>query len=307
VAFLNKAFWVIAAIEAVFFVVAFRFTANESGQNTDGGRGMALIFQIGVPFLVLGIASLIYWKTSSPAVHIILLIVVIAPVVVLAGQWIRGPLMDRDIAVGGYLYKDPTMKKFVAAVANLDVKKVRELAPGMDLNASGETGETPLTFAIDKANDDRTAERLDMVRLLLSLGATPDGALKDACGGKHEEITGILLDAGANPNAKDGDGTPAFFFCGSSNAGGLEGLRLLGQKGADFNALDAKGEGALIRAATFGQWEKMLFFLERGVKDTPAPSGKTAASMVAKAIADDHQNSREVSPALRELAAKLNN
>ena len=120
VSVVNTIFWSLAALEAVFFVVAFVYTAAEGGPNPNGGKGMALIFQIALPFLILAIVSLIYWKTNSPALHIVLLIAVIVPIVLLAGQWLRGPLMDRDIAAGGYLYKDPKMKKFVAAVASLD-------------------------------------------------------------------------------------------------------------------------------------------------------------------------------------------
>ncbi len=293
----NKFFWSLAALEAVFFVVAFVLTAMEGGPNPNGGKGMALVFQIALPFLILAIVSLIYWKTSSPALHIVLLIAVIVPVVVLAGQWLRGPLMDRDIAVGGYLYKDPKMKKFVAAVANLDAQKVRELAPGIDVNQPGENGETPLTFAIEKAGN------RDMILLLLSLGAKPDRALPKAYASNNTEIVDLLLDQGANPNYKDDEGTPAFFY-GSSPT--VEHLHLLAQKGTDFNAVDAKGEGVLIHFATFSAWQPMLYFLELGVKDAPTPTGKTAAKMVAQAIVDDKQNSRETAPALRELNAKFN-
>jgi hypothetical protein len=292
-------------------VAAFVITANESGPNPDGGRGMALIFQIAFPFLILVAVSFLYWKTTSPALHIILLIVVTVPMVWLAARWMSGPFMDRDIAVGGYLYKDPKMKKFVAAIAKPDVQKVRELAPGIDVNEAGNLDVTPLIFAIQKvdeagADPQTTAVRIDMVRLLLSLGAKPESALKEACGARHDEVTGLLLDAGANPNYKDQEGTPVFFYCGAGNAGGLTGLRLFAAKGADFNAPDAKGRGALIAAATFSQWDKMLFLLEHGVKDTATFNGKNAAAMVTRAIADDRQNSRETSPALKEVAAKLN-
>lgn len=304
----SKIFWSIAAAEAVFFVVALVMTATESGPNPNGGKGMAIVFQIALPFLILAVISLIYWKTSSAALHIILLIAVTIPMAVLAGQWIRGPLMDRDIAVGGYVFEDPKLKKFVAAVANLDSQKVRELAPGVDVNTVGQLGLTPLKFAIERVNTPGdTAEQKDariaMIRLLLSLGAKPDSALPKACFVNNVEIVGILLDQGANPNYKDEEGTPAFFSC-PRDAEAV--LRLLAQKGADFNALDAKGEGALINAATFSQWEKMLFFLDHGVKDTATVNGKNAAAKVAQAIVDDKQNSRTTSPALAELAAKLN-
>src|ERR1700722_702552 len=142
-----------------------------------------------------------------------------------------------------------------------------------------------------------------MIRLLLSLGAKPDGALPHACAASPE-TTGVLLNAGANPNYRGHSLEPAFFSCLSS-ARGLESLRLFAQKGANFNALDGNREGVLIRAATFSQWNVMLFFLDQGVQDVATPSGKTASSMVAQALVDDKQNSRETSPALKELAARL--
>ena len=311
-ALVNKIFCGLAAAGALFFVIAVVLTFSQIGQNPDGGKGMGIVSGGLLPFLLLGIISFVFWKTNSPILHIILLIAVIVPAVLLVEQWLSGPLMDRDIAVGGYLYKDPAMRKFVASVANLDVKKARELAPRVDVNAPGENGVTPLKFAIDRVDNsgdkpERMAARLDMIRLLLTLGAKPDSALPNACGSNHSEITGILLDAGANPNYKDELGTPAFYSCLSTHSGGLESLRLLAQKGADFNALDAEGAGILIRAATFSGWEVMEFFLDHGVKDTATLNGKNAAAMINQAIQDDKQNSREISPALAGLAAKLNN
>ncbi|HEY4815303.1 MAG TPA: hypothetical protein VIH58_11525, partial [Chthoniobacterales bacterium] len=147
-ALVNKIFCGLAAAGALFFVIAVVLTFSQIGQNPDGGKGMGIVSGGLLPFLLLGIISFVFWKTNSPILHIILLIAVIVPAVLLVEQWLSGPLMDRDIAVGGYLYKDPAMRKFVASVANLDVKKARELAPRVDVNAPGENGVTPLKFAI---------------------------------------------------------------------------------------------------------------------------------------------------------------
>jgi uncharacterized membrane protein len=125
VALVNKVYWGIAAIEALFFAIAFFVTANQGGQDPNGGKSMALVFQIGAPFLVLCIVSFVYWKTDSSVLHVVLLIAVTLPMVLLAGQWIRGPLMDRDIAVGGYIFDERQMKSFVRAIAELNVQKVR--------------------------------------------------------------------------------------------------------------------------------------------------------------------------------------
>lgn len=303
----NKIFWSVAALEALFFVVVFLMTVTQGGQHTDGGREMSIAFGAILPFLILGIASLIYWKTSSPALHIVLLVVVTIPAAWLASRWISEPFAARSAEAGGWIYKDSQLKAFIAAVSDGDFKKVRELAPSVDMNASGEMGITPLKFAIDKTANagDKTAARLEMVRLLLSLGAKPDTALPNACASNNSDITKALLDAGANPNYKDDDGKPAFFFCLATYEGARESLRLLAAKGTDFNARDAKGEGVLTTAATFSAWPVVLYFFDLGVKDIPSPNGKTLSNMVMQALQDDKQNSRETSPALKELAGKL--
>lgn len=200
------------------------------------------------------------------------------------------------------------MKSFVAAVSKMDEKNVRRLAPEVDVNAVGELGMTPLKFAIEKVDNappEQVAARMEMIRILLSVGAKPDSALPNACGARHDEITEVLLQAGANPNYKNDEGTPAFFFCGAGNPGSLTGLRFFVDNSADFNAVNAQGENGLIYAATFSQWEKMLFLLDHGARDTPAPNGKTAAAMVAQAMEADKQNSRETVEALRKLAVRL--
>lgn len=310
-ALVNKIFWGIAAAEALFFLIAVTLTLNQSGQNPDGGKEMGIVFGGILPFLILCVISLIYWRTRSSAVHIVLLIAVIVPAAMLAAQWLSGPLMDRDIAVGGYLYDDSRMKSFVAAVARLNETKVRQLAPGIDVDKPGANGVTPLRFAIEQVDrpgqtPEQTAARIEMIRVLLSLGAKADRALPTACRSPHSESMQVLLDAGANPNAKDEEGSPAFFACLSAPSGGLQSLHMLAAKGADFNALDGEGIGVLIRAATFSEWEAMLYFLEQGVKDTSKLNGKNAAAMINQAIVDDKQNGRETSPALARLVAKLN-
>ena len=82
-------------------------------------------------------------------------------------------------------------------------------------------GETPLIFAIEKSGN------LDMIRLLLSLGAKADSALPKAYASNNNQIVDLLLDHGANPNYKDEEGTPAFFY---GLAPTVEHLHVLAQK-----------------------------------------------------------------------------
>jgi hypothetical protein len=320
VAIVNKIFWTIAALEAAFFIVAFVMTLNESGHN-DGGREMALAFQIALPFLVLAVVSLIYWKTDSLTLHVILLIATTVPVALLAKQWITHFTDPRKFATGSGIFGDRTLSKLLAAIYDLDTKKVRELASRVDINAVGDgelassTGSrdvTPLGFAAQKLGQagetaDQTAARVEMMKLLLSLGAKPDPALKYACASNNADAVRLLLDAGANPNllvAQFEKKQPVFYSCLSS----LENLRLLAAKGAKFDLPSADGTAAIQTAAMFGNWDAALFFLDHGANlEAVSPDGKTVRAHVEEEtdkFIGYHKNEK-IPDDLQQFAAKL--
>ncbi len=286
-AIVNKIFWVLAALEAAFFVVAFVITLNESG-HSDGGKEMGLFFLIFLPFLVLGVVSLIYWKTNSPTLHVILLVATAVPAALLARQWITTTIDNRHAAAGSYIFTDPTLQKLLAAIHNLDAKQVRDLAARVDINAVGENNSTPLAFA---AQDAATAEakaqpiggHLEMISLLLSLGAKPTPGLEFACGMRQSDALRLLLDAGGDPNSLIGYGDrkePVFYACFRSEHP-TENLKLLSQKGANFDLLSADGKTPVWMAAIFSRWEAGMFLLDNGAKlDAVASDGKTIRSHV---------------------------
>jgi hypothetical protein len=314
VAILNKIFWTVAALEAAFFVVAFVITLNENG-HSDGGKEMSLFFLIILPFVALGVVSLIYWKTNSPTLHVILLIATTVPAVLLARQWITNIVYERQFASGRYYFSDPALQKFAAAIHNLDAKQVRDLAGRVDINAVGEGNITPLTFAVQNAaNADIKAQpmggHLEMISALLSLGAKPTPALEHACAMPHSDVLRMLLEAGADPNTVLNRGDlkePVFYTClRSSNP--TENLQLLSQKGVSFDAPSYDGKTAIWAASIYSRWDTALFLLDHGASlDAIAPDGKTVRSHVqeeADRQMASYQNMK-VPEDLQQLAARL--
>jgi hypothetical protein len=286
-AIVNKIFWIIAALEAAFFVVAFVVTLNESG-HADGGKEMSLIFQIGLPFLVLGIVSLIYWKVTSPTFRVILLIAMTVPLALLARQWINHFIYARRADSGSYIFSDATLQKFMAAIHDLDTKKVRELSSLIYINAVGENNSTPLIFAVQNAATAETkgqpmGGQLEMISLLLSLGAQPAPALEYACGMTHSDVLRLLLDAGADPNTLIGQENmkePVFYACFRSEHP-EDNLQLLSQKGAKLDLPSAGGKTAIWMAAIYQRWEAATFLLDHGANlEAVAPDGKTVREHV---------------------------
>ncbi len=86
--------------------------------------------------------------------------------------------------------------------------------------------------------------QLEMISLLLSLGAKPAPALEYACGMTHSDVLLLLLDAGADPNTLIGQENmkePLFYACFRSEHP-LDNLRLLSQKGANLDAPSFDGK-----------------------------------------------------------------
>ena len=313
-AIVNKIFWAVAALGAAFFLIAFVITLNESG-HSDGGKEMTLFFLIILPFLALGVVSLIYWKTSSPALHIMLLIATIVPVVLLARQWTTNLIYERRFASGMYVFTDPTLQKFLAAIHDLDAKQVRDLAGKVDINAVGESSTTPLSFAIQNAaNADTKAQpmsgHLEMISLLLSLGAKPMAGLEHACAMPHTDVLRMLLDAGADPNTLIGSGDrkePVFYACLRSEQP-MEKLRLLSQKGANLDLPSADGKAAIWMAAIYARWDAATFFLDRGANlDAVAGDEKTVGSHVQEEVTRQigYYQNQNVPEDLQKFAARL--
>lgn len=139
-------------------------------------------------------------------------------------------------------------------------------AAGADVNAVDSSGETPVMHAIRML-------KTENIRTLLALGADPNyggmygpAPLTANClwnyGSPGAQVTRMLLEAGANVNAADGDGFTALM--GAVRYGLEEGVKILVDAGADVNARTNRGRTVLMEAAFNGWGETARFLIERG-------------------------------------------
>jgi ankyrin repeat protein len=101
-------------------------------------------------------------------------------------------------------------------------------------------------------------------------------ALMQAAAGSHVEVAKVLLEAGAEVDARTSDGMTAFLIavdaCGS-NHGDLEieepywqVMRLLAGAGADVNAKDGDGQTAMAIATSYGDERLVKVLAELGAR-----------------------------------------
>ena len=117
------------------------------------------------------------------------------------------------------------------------------------------------------------------------LDATLDASLLDAIHRGNIAAVGKLLSEGANANAKDEEGTPALMQCVVYAE--TECMKLLLDRGADPNARNAAGATALIWAAGDAAKVKLLLARNADVNASSGP-GRTAL-LVAAAQDGTHQ------------------
>lgn len=171
-----------------------------------------------------------------------------------------------------------------------DVAKVKRLlASGIDVDSTDdqcimmEPSPHNVTLLMQSAGRGDT----EIVKLLLDNGANvnaKDGweqtPLSYAVGGRHIEIIGLLLDRGADINSRAEIGSTPLM--NAAGVGSLEVIEYLLDRGADINAQNYNGTTALMFAAGFKQPEAMNLLLERGAKPDLKDSHGRTASIYAK-------------------------
>jgi hypothetical protein len=318
---MNRLFWSLIIVDAVMVLglaIVLFFLPDKGGPNViDSLIGPAAA----VLLILLAAVSLAYWNTRSPGIHLLLLILAAAPLVVGAVGgfiYLRGPTNSRALQYNDdrLRFSDPMLTTFAVAVYEQDWSKVRSLAQQVDINAVSASGAyTPLKLAVERAVEaegkpEAAADRtLEIVRLLLSLGAKPNSGLYAACyHSSRTDAVRLLLDAGADPNNLEpsGKGPPAFFGCFSSRseAAGLENLRLLRDHGADFT-LKGDWTPTIPIAASDGRWETVLYLHQSGVPLRDDRDGGWIGRRVEEAWAEAKLNQQEPTEALKRVAELL--
>lgn len=163
---------------------------------------------------------------------------------------------------------------------------------GADVNAvdqepySDGAGRTQLARAIQgEVGEANHTPHLPLARLLLDRGANVDARdgsgrtpLMDACEIGSVDAAKLLLRYGADPNARAYDGLPVL-FCSLQN---LEVTDFLLAHGADVNARDQDGRTALMEAAGRGDTDYLAFLLAHGAAvNAQDNKGKTALMLTA--------------------------
>lgn len=311
----GKIFWILLiadTIPPIGFGIYTLFDSIRGNQRLSTIHPFVYLF-IALPVFVGAIFALAYRNARSEFSQWFLLALVALPCVVVPYMYGSEYLDLRSEAAGARIYTDPAHTKLLAAIYAQDSGKVREMAAHVDINAVSPKSYqyptyTPLKFAVEKfvaeGKDDQRHQRLEMVRLLLSLGARPDPALESACRSAHPEALSLLLDGGADPNYNEPvinvPGTPsgpqpAFYGCFNYDAS-LENLKLLAAKGANFLLPDRYGNSTVMAALACSRWEMVLYLHDRGVPLNPALRPQLERAM---------QNSGEPSEDLKKLIELL--
>ena len=156
--------------------------------------------------------------------------------------------------------KKTNMTALEQAVENANLEIVRVLLrAGADVNATNETGGTPLMFLRDNAT-------VDLVRELLSAGVKVNArdesggtALMNAASQNKYEVVKELIEAGAKFDLHDTEGRTALMFAATNEDSRI--AKLLIDAGADINETDHDGEAALSMAAEQGDPETVKILI----------------------------------------------
>jgi len=178
-----------------------------------------------------------------------------------------------------------TVLSMVAASGDEEGEEMVKLfiEKGADVNAPNCYGRTPLhqvktnesaELLIAKGADVKAAEGL--------LGLTP---LHWAASDNRHEVVGVLLDKGADVNAKNKNGATPLHLAASRNS--KEAAELLIEKGADKGATDGSGNTPMHRAAKCGQKDVLQLLLEKGADRAARNSGKQTPEDCAHGAAKD--------------------
>ncbi len=198
-----------------------------------------------------------------------------------------------------------------------------------DVNASDKSGNTPLHLLVSAlpagSEADDSTNQMQLIKLLLEHKANPNIAadtgrapLFIAVTGHRRDAVQLLLDKGANPNARDVNGSTALLsmiesspiYQHDSKSVVAEIATMLLDKGADPNIRTRyNGESILMRALESSNKEMVASLLSRKA-DVNQPSPYSGNTPLMQAI-ESNSNAKEIVPLLlaagADVKAKSNN
>lgn len=173
--------------------------------------------------------------------------------------------MSKENNPGNY-FDDPQVIKLCEAVMDGDLATIEKLVEsGVELNARGRDGMTPLLFSLVGLN--KTG-----LERLLTHGANPnlqtknkDSFMRYAARASDSAYLKMGLENGGDPNLRGKmDRTLLFEVAMENNDTVKNNLQLLLDRGADIDAVDKSQETAAMAAAGINQYVPALYLLEQG-------------------------------------------
>jgi hypothetical protein len=314
---LAKIFWSIFAVEAILVVVMLAKAFSSFGDYKGANGGMVGAWLVLIPIVVLVVVAALFLVAKAPWIRItcivLLLLPVLSPIVGAPVQLVVRSVGDRIRSAqeeryrrGEHLFKEEGPRALAAAIADLDVARIKAALPGAgDLNRQVPTNlpyfvpmgdsATFLSFALERADEsDRFAE---VLRVLLEAGANPNvprGKPLSTAIALSTRALKQLLAAGADVNAENGVGSLVWWnvLDGAHGSTDVSRLQILLDHGADTRFRTASGQGPIEPAVEGARWNAVLLLAKHipNVKDMvlgqhiTGREGETVHALLAREI-----------------------
>ena len=269
-------------------------------------------FMLVVPGVLLMISMVLFVRSSTPLLRGAGFLLAAAPILVAVTLGGVNLMQVRSVTDGAgklTFFGAGPMREVTEAIAANDAAKVAALLPQVDVNGRGFQNMTLLTLALRQLRS--TPEKLDVLRVMVKAGVDANAVSEvddlplttaiQLSGKAGVEPVALLLQAGAQPNAKGAFGTPAYFGA-TGKMVPVEVLEMLLDRGADLKAVDRDGKGVVQYATLSGSWRAVRVLLDRGAdwKNVRSVDGLGFREML-----EAHQRVYGEEPGLKEVMAFL--
>jgi hypothetical protein len=277
---LKIVFWLLIAIDVAAVGLFLLLGLAGAGPSHTSALSVLAFFLI-VPGLLLAASVFLFLMAKSPWLRGGAFLLAAAPLlfVVLGRTAAEGEMRQYQSEDGGFsMYRSGPMRDVEAAVHRNDAVAVKAaLAQGADVNQKARDGSSVLVLALRDLQ--KHPGPPDVLRALLQAGAKPDPAATtlaiSTTRERGQEPLRLLLDAGADGNALDSFGNPAYFMATGARIDPAV-LQLLIDRGADLTLKSKSGSTALAQATLTQNWKAALLLLEKGAdwKNVRTPMGQ---------------------------------
>ena len=90
---MNKIFWAVVAVDAALFLLLLISGLTEGG-DSSGGREVGLAFYVILPGIFIGLAVLLYVRSTSTVARTLALLIVMVPGVLIVGARVRDAYLN---------------------------------------------------------------------------------------------------------------------------------------------------------------------------------------------------------------------